>query len=86
MPERADGALGFGQQLVLGGFGAVAARDAAERLPRLVEERVRVLGEEGLLRGWDRERVAAEDELSPETDAQREYVTLSDDDAVQIGL
>jgi hypothetical protein len=45
-----------------------------------------VLGQGRLLGIRDREDVAAQDELTPETDAQREDVALGDDDAVQVGL
>jgi hypothetical protein len=45
-----------------------------------------MLGEQRLLSGRDRECVASEDELAPEADAQREYVTLRDYNAVKIRL
>jgi hypothetical protein len=45
-----------------------------------------VLGQERLLGIWDGEGVAAQDELTPETNAQCEDITLSNDDAVQVGL
>jgi len=64
----------------------VAAGDSAQNLATLLEKGVRVLGQGRLLGIWDGEGVAAQDELSPETDAQREDITLSNDDAVQVGL
>jgi len=84
--ESDDRAFGLREKLVLGSLGTVAARDAAQNLATLLEESLRVLGQKRLLGIRDGEGVAAQDELTPETDAQREDITLSNDDAVQVGL
>lgn len=84
--ESDDRAFGLREELVLGSLGTVAAGDPAHNLATLLEKRVRVLGQGRLLGIRDREDVAAQDELTPETDAQREDVALGDDDAVQVGL
>ena len=84
--ESDDRAFGLREELVLGSLGAVAAGDAAKDLATLLEKGLRVLGQERLLGIWDGEGVAAQDELTPETDAQCEDITLSNDDAVQVGL
>jgi hypothetical protein len=84
--EREDCALGLGEELVFGRLGTVASRHAAEGPATLLEKCVRVLGKERLLGIRDGEGIAVEDELTPETDAQCEDITLSDDDTVQIGL
>ena len=84
--ESDDRAFGLREELVLGSLGTVAAGDSAQNFATLLEKSVRVLGQERLLGIRDGEGVAAQDELTPETDAQREDITLSDDDAVQVGL
>src|SRR6267142_11410 len=67
--ESDDRAFGLGQKLVLGGLGTVPARDAAQDLAAFLQKCVRVLGKERVLGVRDGEGVAAEDELTPETDA-----------------
>ncbi len=64
----------------------VAAGDSAQNLATVLEKSVRMLGQELLLGIWDGEGVAAQDELTPETDAQREDITLSKDEAFQLSL
>lgn len=84
--EGDDRAFGLREKLVLGSLRTVSARDATEELATLLEKTVRVLGKERILGLRDREAVAVEDELTPETDAQCEDITLRDDNTVQVGL
>ena len=86
MPQSDYGTLGLGDELVLSSLGAMASGDAAQRLATLVEEGMRMFGEERFLRLRDREIVASEDELAPEANAQCKDITFSNDDAVQVSL
>jgi len=64
----------------------VAAGDSVQNLTTVLEKSVHMLGQERLLDIWDGEGVAAQDEPTPETDAQRKDITLSNDDAFQVSL
>jgi hypothetical protein len=84
--ERDHRAFGLGEKRVFGGLGTVTPGHVAEGPATLLEKRVRMFRKERLVGIRNGEGVAAEDELTPETDAQCKDVSLSYDDTVQIGL
>ena len=86
MAEGDDGPLSVREKGVLCGLRAVTAGNVAEQLASFFDKPVRVSGQKRRLFRWERERVASKDELSPQTDAQPEDVTLGDASAVQVGL
>lgn len=78
--------LGLGEEVVLGVFATVTTGELLDTGPVVLEDGVGELGEEGGLGRGEGEVVSAEGEFTPETDAEREDITLSDDNSANIGL
>jgi len=73
-------------RVVLGSLGTVAAGNSVQNLATVLEKSVHMLGQEQLLDIWDGKGVVAQDEPTPEMDAQHEDITLSNDDTFQVSL